>query len=87
TAKLVDVQPDGSAFNICDGITRCRFNGPSPHQVTVELWPTSIVIFKGHRMRLEISSSNFPHFDRNLNSGNPAATDSSMVVAQQTICH
>jgi predicted acyl esterase len=66
TAKLVDVHRDGSAFNFSEGILRRSYQeaqGPSAgekvHEIHLELWPTSMVFFKGHRIRLEISSSNF----------------------------
>ena len=67
TAKLGDVHPDGSAFNISEGILRRSYQevqGPSAaekvHEIHLDLWPTSMVFFKGHRIRLEVSSSNFP---------------------------
>lgn len=79
TAKVVDVYPDGRAFNIVDGITRMRwrkgydrerFLTPDQiYKVEIDLQATSNVFLKGHRIRLEISSSNFPRFDRNLNTG------------------
>jgi putative CocE/NonD family hydrolase len=79
TAKLVDVGPDGFAQNLTEGIIRARYRESqenpalmTPGQVykfTVDLWATSNVFCKGHVLRLEISSSNFPRFDRNLNTG------------------
>lgn len=83
TAKLVDVREDGRAFNICDGVTRLRFRKNKPGLVTpgevqavdIELNPTSYVFAKGHRVRLEISSSNFPLFDPNPNTGKSLLTD------------
>jgi hypothetical protein len=79
TAKLVDVWPDGFAQNLTEGILRARYRDsqetPSlitPGQVyrfSVDVWATSNVFKKGHVLRLEISSSNFPRFDRNLNTG------------------
>ncbi|WP_179957420.1 CocE/NonD family hydrolase [Exilibacterium tricleocarpae] len=79
TAKLVDVYPDGRAFNIVDGITRMRwrkgydrehFLQPGRvYKVEIDLQATSNVFLKGHQIRLEVSSSNFPRFDRNLNTG------------------
>src|SRR5262249_11931579 len=79
TAKLVDVWPDGFAQNIAEGVIRARYRDsretPSlmtPGQVykfTIDLWATSNVFKKGHMVRLEVSSSNFPRFDRNLNTG------------------
>ena len=81
TAKLVDVWPDGFAQNLTEGIVRARFRDsqetPSlmnPGQIykfAIDLWATSNLFRKGHAIRLEISSSNFPRFDRNLNTGDP----------------
>jgi len=98
TAKLVDVHPDGYARNIQDGIVRARYDGTigrsaklvEPGQVneyTIDLWATSNVFLPGHRIRLEISSSNFPRFDRNLNTGEDPATATRMEQARQTIYH
>jgi putative CocE/NonD family hydrolase len=92
TAKLVDVHPDGSAYNICDGIIRQNYkqaiNGENnPTRIEIDLWPTSNVFLKGHRIRLEISSSNFPRYDRNTNTGELAPTETKTVSADQTIFH
>ncbi len=79
TAKLVDVWPDGFAQNLAEGIIRARYRDSrekpemmTPGQVykfTIDLWATSNLFKKGHVLRLEVSSSNFPRFDRNLNNG------------------
>ena len=97
TAKLVDVRPDGYAQNIQDGIIRARYRSsarqPSfitPGQVyeyTIDLWATSQVFKAGHRLRVEISSSNFPRFDRNPNTGAPLGEDTRLETAQQTVQH
>ena len=97
TAKLVDVTPEGQAFNICDGVTRLRFRREKPglvkpgeeQEVDIELSPTSYVFKVGHKIRLQVSSSNFPLFDPNPNTGKSLLTDSSneMVVADQTVFH
>ena len=97
TAKLVDVHPDGKAFNLCDGIIRARFrNGLAKaallepgkvEQFEIDLWVTSNVFQRGHRIRVEISSSNFPRFDRNPNSGKPFGTDTELLSAKQTVLH
>jgi putative CocE/NonD family hydrolase len=92
TAKLVDVYPSGSAYNVCDGILRLQAEATPgaavrPHEVKIELFPTSIVFQKGHRIRLEISSSNFPRFDRNPNTGRFIPTETKPVIAHQTIYH
>jgi uncharacterized protein len=85
TAKLVDVAPDGRAENLADGILRARYreslSEPAPlepgrvYQVTVDLVATAVVFAAGHRIRLEVSSSNFPRFDRNTNTGGVIAAE------------
>jgi len=97
TAKLVDVRSDGYAQNLADGIVRARYRdsrvAPAPltpgavSKFTIDLWATSHVFLPGHRIRVEISSSNFPRFDRNLNTGEDQATATRMQTAQQTIFH
>ena len=97
TAKLVDVRPDGYSQNLQDGIIRARYRTsaaqPSlitPGQVyeyTIDLWATSHLFKAGHRLRLDISSSNFPRFDRNPNTGAPIGIDPRLEPAQQTIHH
>ena len=57
------------------------------YEYKIDLWSTSNVFLKGHRIRLEISSSNFPRFDRNLNTGRSAADDAAFVKATNTILH
>ncbi len=97
TAKLVDVEPDGTAWNLCDGIMRARYHRgfdsvsllePGvPVELEVDLAGTANVFLPGHRIRLEISSSNFPRFDRNTNTGNVIASDAESVVAMNTVLH
>lgn len=97
TAKLVDVWPDGFAQNLTEGILRARYRDSeekpelmNPGQVykfTIDLWSTSNVFKSGHRLRLEVSSSNFPRFDRNLNTGGKAESDTHGVSATNTILH
>ena len=97
TARLVDVHPDGYARNLCDGIIRGRYRETLERQellepgevyeFTIDLWVTSNVFRKGHRIRVDISSSNFPRFDRNLNTGNPTADDTEVRVARQRVYH
>jgi len=93
TAKLVDVYPDGSAYNLSDGILRKRYDiSDSKHrsnisEIKIRLWPTSNVFMKGHQIRLEVSSSNFPRYDRNLNGGGAAATAVNSVLAKQRVFH
>jgi uncharacterized protein len=97
TAKLVDVSSAGFATNLTDGILRMRYRGSqekpelmNPDQVykiSVDLWATSNVFKKGHILRLEVSSSNFPRFDRNLNTGADQATSREFVSATNAILH
>ena len=97
TGKLVDVSPDGYARNLTDGIIRARYRNPrssasllQPGQVyefNIDLWATSNLFRKGHQIRVEISSSNFPRFDRNTNTGAPIGTDGDFVSALQTVYH
>ena len=97
TAKLVDVRPDGYAHNLQDGIVRARFRTsvaePSLirpgriYKYEIDLWSTSHVLFAGHRLRLEISSSNFPRFDRNPNTGAAIGVDARLETALQTVLH
>lgn len=88
TAKLVDVYPDGGAYNVCDGILRMSYQASgAPTEIKIDLWPTSMVFFKGHRIRLEVSSSNYPRFDRNPGTGRNIALETEPVVAKQTIYH
>lgn len=97
TAKLVDVFPDGEARNLCDGVLRMRYrNGLDKpimaergeiYALTIPAGVTSNVFLPGHRIRIEVSSSNFPRFDRNPNTGRPVADESAMKAAQQTIYH
>jgi putative CocE/NonD family hydrolase len=94
TAKLVDVHQDGSAFNISEGILRRSYQevqgrsaAEKVYEIHLNLWPTSMVFFKGHRIRLEVSSSNFPRFDRNPNTGNRIASELKVISAKQTVRH
>jgi putative CocE/NonD family hydrolase len=97
TAKLVDVRPNNYAQNIAGGIMRARFreslSAPSlispdkVYEYTVDLWSTSHVFKAGHRIRLEVSSSNFPNFDRNPNTGHDFGVDAEVVAARQTVFH
>ena len=97
TALLVDVDPTGYARFLTDGIVRARYKDGTqtaspvtPGQVykyTIDLWATGNVFKAGHRIRLYISSSNFPRFNRNLNTGEDIAGSSGSVKAHQTIYH
>ncbi len=97
TAKLVDVCEDGCARNLTDGIIRARYRDSMSNPTLLEpsraycyeidLWATSNVFKAGHRIRLEVSSSNFPRFDRNTNTGNIIAEDTELRPALQTVFH
>lgn len=97
TAKLVDVFPCGYARNLTDGIIRARYRTSmlsgellTPGEVVeyeIDLWSTSNLFREGHSIRVEISSSNFPRFDRNPNTGELPGTSAEMTSALQTIHH
>ncbi len=99
TGKLVDVHPDGRAEHLTDGILRARYRNSmsAPELLTpgevyelhVDLWATANVFRAGHRIRLDVSSSNFPRFDRNTNTGETVATDTAdaVVVAANRVYH
>ncbi len=97
TAKLVDVAPDGFAQDLTEGILRMRYHSSPEHaalinpgqiyEISVDLWATSNVFLRGHLLRLEISSSNFPRFDRNLNTGEEIKFARTFVSATNTILH
>ena len=96
-AKLVDVFPDGRAINVAEGIVRARYreslSAPKPleagkvYQFTIDLVGTSNMFLRGHRIRLDITSSHFPQFDRNPNTGEPFGTGAKVRVANQTVHH
>ena len=96
-AKLVDVYPDGKAINIAEGILRARYrdgpNRPLPlqknrvYELSVDLVDTSNAFLPGHRIRLDLTSSHFPQFDRNPNTGEPFGTSRTARPAQQTVHH
>ena len=97
TAKLVDVDPDGFARDLTEGILRMRYRASPEHaalmnpgqiyEIPLDLWATSNVFLRGHSLRLEISSSNFPRFDRNLNTGEEIRFARASVAASNTILH
>ena len=103
TVKLIDVHPpnpdypDGFAQNISDSIIRARYRKSrdraellKPGKVTefeIVMYPTSNVFAKGHRIRLDVSSSNFPRFDLNPNTGGPLGRDRRIALAEQAIYH
>ena len=97
TGMLVDVWPNGFAQNLTSGILRLRYrnsqekpelaNPGEMYHITVDLWATSNVFLAGHKLRLEVSSSNFPRFDRNLNTGEEQARATRMIKATNVIYH
>jgi putative CocE/NonD family hydrolase len=96
-ARLIDVHPDGYAQRIQDGIIRARFREsyeqPSPltpgkvYEYTIDMWNTSNLFLKGHKIRVDIASAGFPKFDRNLNTGKSNEATNEMQAAQQTVLH
>lgn len=93
TAKLVDVYPDGTAINLCDGIIRTSsspgidLKSGRPQEIHIDLWVTSNLFRAGHQIRVEISSSNFPRFDRQLHSTSPFGSGDQWISATQKIFH
>ncbi len=89
TAKLVDVYPDGVAYNITDGISRVVFaeGTQTPKRIELDLGATSYLFAQGHKIRLEISSSNFPRYDRNPNTGEFIPTAVKVQPARQRVYH
>lgn len=89
TARLVDVHPDGAAYSICDGIRRITStNGHEPGAapaVVVEMGATAQVFLPGHRIRLDLSSSNYPRFDPNPNTGESSLECRNPQVAHQVV--
>ncbi|MDE3228476.1 MAG: CocE/NonD family hydrolase [Chloroflexota bacterium] len=97
-ARLVDVYPDGRAIPLTDGITRLMYRdgvrSPSAtlepgrsYPVTIDLWATGNLFLPGHRVRLDVASSSFPRWERNLNTGQSSATTTEAQSAHQTILH
>jgi putative CocE/NonD family hydrolase len=94
---LTDVEPSGYSRLITDGIVRARYRNSTTkaepiepgkiYEYDIDLWATSNVFKAGHRIRLALSSSNFPRFNRNLNTGEPTVGGTRMLKAQQKIYH
>ncbi len=95
--KLMDVRPDGFVQELCYGIVRARyresFASPSliepgrAYEYTIKVNPTSNLFRRGHRIRLDVSSSDFPNFDRNHNTGGDDYFESTLATARQTVYH
>lgn len=91
-ARLCDVTPGGRSINICDGLIRLwpgriARDADGVVRARIALWPTACRFRKGHRLRVQVSSGAYPRYSRNLGSGEPLATATSMVVAEQRIWH
>ena len=94
-AKLIVVKPDGAAINLVDGVIRARYREGfeeekliepgQTYRYTIDLWATSYLFSQGDKLRLDVTSSNYPRLARNLNTGAPFALTSEMKVARQTI--
>ena len=97
TAKLVIVYEDGTAVNLTYGIVRARYrdgyDSPAllesgePHEYTIRLNPVGVLLRPGQRLRLDVSSSDFPNFDRNHNTGADFWSDAELRTARQTVFH
>ena len=95
--KVSGCWPNGFAQNLTEGILRASYrdsqvkpellNPGQIYQLAISLWSTSNVFLKGHRLRLEVSSSNFPRFDRNLNTGSSGESETRWTTATNTILH
>lgn len=93
--KLTDVYPDGRSMNIADGLARCRYRKGfdrltllqpgQPTEIEVDLWSTSMVFNKGHRIRVAVTGSNYPRFDVNPNTGWPAWPMGTMLKAHNQL--
>lgn len=96
-AKLCDVFPDGRSINVCEGLRRARFRKGMDQEVLLEpgaveeyeinLGHTAWRVEPGHRLRVQLSSSNYPNLDRNMNTGNALGDDVAGIVAEQTVYH
>ena len=97
TATLCDLYPDGRSIIVCEGIRRARYRDSvtdptlmtpeTPYRFTIDMWQTSQLFKAGHRLRVEVSSSNFPRFDRNPNMGGELWNETSMQAAHQSVYH
>jgi putative CocE/NonD family hydrolase len=94
-AKLVVVKADGAACNLVDGVIRTRFRDGfetealmepgRPYRLALDLWATSYLLAPGDRLRIDVTSSNYPRLARNTNTGAPFGTTTELVPAEQTI--
>ena len=96
-AQLVDVYPSGYSMHLTEGIVRGRYNRSLAreellrpgrvYEFKIDLWVINNSFMKGHRIRLDVSSSSFPKYDRNPNTGHAFGQDSVLLVAEQTVYH
>jgi putative CocE/NonD family hydrolase len=96
-AKLCDVFPDGRSILVADGILRCRYRKSRArpkklkkgkvYELTIDLWPTAWRFAAGHRLRVAVTSSNFPRFDRNPNTGRDPAESAELRIAENAVYH
>jgi putative CocE/NonD family hydrolase len=97
-ARLVDVYPDGRAMTVTDGVLRLRYRDgiATPaglaevgrvYDIRIDLWATAITFLPGHCVRLDVTSSNFPRWERNPNTGEDPGLATSWRIARQTVLH
>ncbi len=91
-ARLCDVDQSGKSINVCDALLRLRPGQPAPaadgtRHITFDLWPTAHRFKRGHRLRVQVSSGAHPRYTRNTGSGEPLATATKLVIADQAIYH
>lgn len=84
-ARLCDVDPDGRSLNLTDGILRIDSGADEAQEIEIDLWSTSNVFLAGHRIRVQVTNSCFPRWDRNLNTGDQRGTE--FVTAHQRLYH
>jgi predicted acyl esterase len=94
---VLDVHPDGFSQRLNDGLVRARYSKDGSREqfltpgkaesYNIDNWATCTLLARGHRLRLQVRSSVFPKFDRNLNTGGPLGDEAKGIVAEQTIYH
>ncbi len=90
--RVCDVYPDGRSMNVTDGLLRLlpedsALQSDSSRQITIELWPTAYRFFKGHALRLQVSSGAFPRYDRNPGTNDPFGLAVQLLPSEQTVFH
>jgi putative CocE/NonD family hydrolase len=95
--RLIDIHPNGYMQNLCDGIARARYRNSfaeptwlspgEPADITVDLWSVAHTILPDHKIAVQVTSSNFPRWDRNLNTADPIGQGTTWQIADQTIFH